>query len=224
MRNRKRERGGSVFEFGLILTFLVPLLVGTGVMGINMVREQQTIQLAREAGYLYARGFDFSLPGNQTILTRIGAPIGLSATAGQGNSEVIFTALIYVDDNECGSQGFLNSNGVPTSACTNFNKWVFAQRLVIGNSSIRSSSTGSPLTNTPTGVTPDSVTGIIPASQYVTAAGAVANFNLVNPYHLVDGVVTGLPSKQFLYITETAATTYAMYPYTASSTYSYGLF
>ncbi len=101
---------------------------------------------------------------------------------------------------------------------------VFAQRLIVGNSSIRSSTTGSPLTNTPTGVIPDSVTGIIPASQYVTASGAVANFSLVNPYSLVDGVVTGLPSKQFLYITEAAATTYAMYPYTASSTYSYGLF
>lgn len=74
MRDRRKERGGSVIEFGLILTFLVPLLIGTGVMGINMVREQQTIQLAREAGYLYARGFDFSLPGNQTILANIGSP------------------------------------------------------------------------------------------------------------------------------------------------------
>ena len=211
-------------EFGLILTLLVPLLVGTGVMGINMVREQQTIQLAREAGYLYARGFDFSLPGNLTILSTIGTPLGLSTTAGQGNAEVIFTALIFVDDNECGSQGFLDSSGVPTSSCTNYNKWVFAQRLVVGKSSIRTSNTGSPLTNTPSGVTPDPTTGMIPASQYVTAAGDVANFNLVNPYHLVDGVVTGLPSKQFLYIAETAATTFAMYPYSASSTYSYGLF
>ena len=224
MRNRRKERGGSVIEFGLVLILLVPMLVGTGVMGINMVREQQTIQLAREAGYLYARGFDFSLPGNLTILSNIGAPLGLSTTAGQGTAEVIFTALIYVDANECASAGYVNASGTPTSACTNYNKWVFAQRLVVGNSSVRTSNVGGPLTGGPTGVTPDSTTGMIPASQYVTAAGAVANFNLVNPYHLTDGVVTGLPSRQFLYIAETAASAFAMYPYSGMSTYSYGLF
>lgn len=129
-----------------------------------------------------------------------------------------------MDDNECGSQGFLDTSGNPTSACTNYNKWVFAQRLVIGNSSIRSSNIGTPLSNVPSGVTPNATTGMIPASQYTTVSSDVANFNLVNPYHLVDGVVTGLPSKQFLYIAETAATTFSMYPYSGMTTYSYGLF
>lgn len=209
MTNMKHqnERGGSVLEFALIVGTLVPMMLGVGVLGVNMIRIEQTTQLAREAGYMFLRGIDLSQPGNQTVLASIGSPLGFSTTGGTGSAEVILSALIYVDKNECASAGAVDSNGDPTGLCTNYGSWVFAQRLIVGNSSVRTSNLGSPLAGGPTRVTIDPNTGKIPVNDYVTKAGAVAQFNLINPYGNTDGQISGLPSRQFLYIAEAAATT-----------------
>lgn len=219
------ERGGAAIEFSMILLFLTPLLLGAGVIGVNLIRVQQTTQLAREAGYMFARGMSLWQPGNQTTLATIGSPLGLSTTAGSGSALIILSALTYVDKQTCAEGGAVDAQGNP-SGCTNYGQWVFAQRLTIGNSSVRTSNLGSPLAGGPTGVTIDSTTGQIPASDYVTKAGAVAQFNAVNPYANVNGAVSGLPSKQFLYVAEAAATVFSMPPFVSSSsaTYSYGLF
>jgi hypothetical protein len=203
---------------------LVPLLLGTGAAGINMISTLQTIQLARDAGHMYARGLDFSQPGNQTILGNLGSTLGLSTTAGSGNAVVILSELTYVDKAACAAAGAVDSNGNP-SGCTNLGKWVFMQRLQIGNTSVRTSNIGSPLTSGPTGVTVNATTGKISLSDYVTKAGAVATFSSINPYSSVNGTVTGLPSGQVLYVAEAAATAFSMPPFIGPhATYSYGLF
>ena len=217
-------RGAACVEFAFITMVLVPLLLGTGAAGINMILTLQTIQLARDAGHMYARGLDFSQPGNQTILANVGSTLGLSTTAGSGSAVVILSKLTYVDDAACTAAGAVDKNGNP-SGCTNLGKWVFTQRLEIGNSSLRTSNIGSPLTSGPTGVTVSSPSGNISLSDYVTKAGAVATFNSINPYSDVNGVVSGLPSGQMLYIAEAAATAFGMPPFIGpSATYSYGLF
>ena len=204
---------------------LLPLLVGTGVTGINMIRTLQTVQLARDAGHMYARGVDFSEPGNQTILVNLGSNLGLSATSGQGSAVVILSALTYVDKNACSAVGAVDHNGNPTSACTNYGDWVFTQRLEIGNDGVRSSNFGSPLTSGPTGVTVDPTTGKISQQQYVTRAGAVANFTGVNPYQVVNGNAQGLPSGQLLYVAEAGSTGFNMPPFVSNAvSYSWGLF
>src|SRR5580658_1461175 len=90
------RRGGATVEFSLVLLVLIPLLLGAGVVGVNMVRTLQTIQLARDAGHMYARGVDFSQPGNQTILLQIGQSVGL-ATGSSGSAVVTLSSLTYVD-------------------------------------------------------------------------------------------------------------------------------
>jgi hypothetical protein len=211
-------------EFAFIAMVLVPLLLGTGAVGINMILTLQTIQLARDAGHMYARGLDFSQPGNQTILANVGSTLGLSSTAGSGSAVVILSALTYVDDAACTAAGAVDGNGNP-KGCTNLGKWVFTQRLEIGNSSVRTSSVGSPLTSGPTGVTVNSTTGRISLSDYVTKAGAVATFSSINPYSSVNGNVSGLPSGQVLYVAEAAATAFSMPPFIGPpATYSFGLF
>jgi len=218
---RQNERGGSVLEFGLVVLTLIPLMLGTGVLGVNMIKVIQTEQVAHEAGRMFAAGLDMSQPGNQTVVATIGSDIGLSTTAGQGNAEVILSALTYVDTATCASAGEVDANGIPTSGCTNFGQWVFTIRLNIGNSSIRSSSLGSPLVGGPTGVTINS-DGTIPLSDYVTKSGAVATFSSINPYSNVGGHASGLPSGQFLYIAEAAGTTFTMSPFTGTgATYSF---
>ncbi len=221
---RKGVGGAACIEFAFAAMVLVPLLLGTGAAGIDMIETLQTIQLARDAGHMYARGLDLSQPGNQTILANVGSTLGLSTTAGSGSAVVILSALTYVDNAACTAAGAVDKNGNP-SGCTNLGKWVFAQRLKIGNSNVRTSNIGSPLTTGPTGVTVNSTTGRISVSDYVTKAGAVATFSSINPYSSVNGVVSGLPSGQMLYVAEASATAFSMPPFIKpSATYSYGLF
>jgi len=224
MRKRNR-RGVSAIEFAFSTLVIVPLLLGTGATGINLVRTLQVVQLARDAGSMYGRGVDFSQPGNKTILANVGADLGLSTTAGSGSAVVILSALTYVDKNACATVGAVDGGGNPTAACTNYQKWVFTQRIVIGNSAIRSSNYGSPLTSGPTGVAIDSSTGKISQSDYITKAGAVANFNGVNPYTVVNGNVSGLPSGQLLFLSEAAGTGFNMPPFVSGmAPYSWGMF
>jgi len=217
-------QGGACIEFAFVATVLVPMLLGTAAAGVDMILTLQTIQVARDAGHMYARGLDFSQPGNQTVLADVGTTLGLSATSGSGSAVVILSALTYVDNAACTAAGAVDTHGNP-SGCTNLGKWVFTQRLTIGKSSVRTSNIGSPLTTGPTGVTVNSTTGRISVSDYVTKAGAVATFSSINPYSSVNGNVSGLPSGQMLYVAEAAATAFSMPPFIGpSSTYAYGLF
>ena len=220
LRNR---RGVSTVEFAFITLTLVPLLIGVGVIGVNLVRTLSTEQVARDAGHMYARGIDFSQPGNQQVLATIGSSIGLSATAGSGSAVVVLSCLTYVDQAACTGVGAVDSNGNP-SGCTNYGKWVFTQRLTIGNSSVRSSAIGSPVTSGLNGVTVNASTGKISATDYVLKSGAVATFNSINPYSNVSGTVKGLPSGQLLYIAEASATRYTLPPFGGGGTYAFGLF
>jgi hypothetical protein len=214
---KTNQKGASSVEFAFIVLTLIPLLIGAGVIGVNLVRTLQTEQLVRDAGHMFARGVDFSATGNQEILANIGSSLNLSLTAGSGSSVVILSSLTYVDNAACAAGGAVDSKGNP-SGCTNLGKWVFTKRLTIGNSSIRSSAMGSP-----SGVTINT-NGSIAASDYVKKAGAVATFSSVNPYSNVAGNVTGLPSGQMLYIAEAGAQAYSIAPYTSGSTYAFGLF
>ena len=214
---RKNESGASVIEFTFIMLTLIPILLGVGTIGVNLVRTLETEQLARDAGHMYARNVDFSASGNQEILANIGSSVNLSANSGSGNAVVILSTLTYVDDATCVKGGAVDILGNP-QGCTNLGKWVFTKRLTIGNSTVRSSAIG-----TPSGVTINS-DGSIAASDYVTKSGAVATFGSINPYTNVGGTASGLPSGQYLYIAEASASEYTLAPYTAGATYAFGLF
>lgn len=226
---RKATRGVSTIEFALSLLVLVPLILGTGAIGVNMIRTMQTIQLARDAGHMFARGVDFSQAGNQAILSTIGNGLGLSATQGSGTAVVILSALTYVDGSTCSAANQANGNGTSTS-CNNKGKWVFVQRLVVGNNNLRNSNYGSPITNgtdIPNNVTMDSQ-GKISIGQYGTRTGAVAQFSSANgivPYANVNGTVTGLPSGQKLFLAEASGQGWGMPPYVSGApTYSFAFF
>jgi hypothetical protein len=193
-------------------------MLGTTVIGINLIRGLETVQLARDAGHMYASTtIDFSQVGNQTILTNIAGDLNLSntagsssGTAGAGSAVVILSKVTYVDDAMC-----------PTG-CQNRYQWVLTQRLVIGNPSIHASGYGSL-----SGVTVDPVTGKIAQSEYTTKPGAVAQFGGtgMQPYKNLNGVISGVPSGQCIYVAEAAGKGFSL-PGTWQNavTYSYGLF
>jgi hypothetical protein len=215
---KTNQNGASSVEFAFITFTLVPMLLGAGVIGVNLVRTLQTLQLARDAGHMFARGVDFSSSGNKQILANIGGDLGLSTTAGSGNAEVILTTLLYVDKAACATGGAVDSNGNP-SGCKNLGQWVFTRRLTIGNPNVRPSLFGSP-----SGVPINASTGVIAPVDYVTNTGAVAVFNSIQAYSNTGGNISGLPSGQLVYAAEASAPEYGLPPYKAGATYAFGLF
>ena len=204
---------------------LVPLLLGTAVVGVNMARSMQTIQLARDAGHMYARGVDFSQLGNQTILTTVGVGTGLSTTAGSGNAVTILSTVTYVDKALCLSDGLPVDGAGNPIGCTNLNQWVFTQRITIGNAAVHGSNFGNPQVGGSTGVTVNSTTGKISLDDQCTKSGDVATISGVNPYSNVEGVVSGLPSGQVIYIAEAGARGFSMAPFMPNALhYSFNMF
>jgi len=133
---RNRTKGVAIVEFSFAIIILVPLLIGTTAIGLNLLRLLATVQLAHDAGHMYARGADLSQIGNQTVLATVGSNVGLSTTAGSGSAVVILSTLTYVDEALCASAGKVDAEGDP-SGCTNYTHWVFTQRINIGKTSIR---------------------------------------------------------------------------------------
>ncbi|MDR3700587.1 MAG: hypothetical protein P4L56_13170 [Candidatus Sulfopaludibacter sp.] len=219
----KKTSGASLIEFTFALLVLVPLILGVTAFGLNMVLSLQTVQLARDAGHMFAKAFDFSQAGNKSLLASLGSGLGLSATAGAGNAVVVLSSVKYVDKGVCAGFGLVDSNGNPLN-CTNYQQWVFVQRLLIGNQNLYASSLGAPITTGKTPVTLDSSGTVSPTSQEATNAGDVAVFTGLNPF-VVAGNLDQLPSGQMLYVGEAAAKAFVMPPYAkAGVMYSYTMF
>jgi hypothetical protein len=204
-----KQKGVAIVEFSFSMLVMIPLLLGTVGIGLRLLQQMQTVQLARDSGRMYARpGMDLSLPGNQTILATVGADLGLK-TDGTGKAVLILTTVKYIDKGMCPQH---DASGNPIN-CPNYKSWVFAQRLTIGNTSIRTSNLGSPLTTGPSPVTVNPTTGLISVTDQINNPGDVATFASGNPFVSTPGTLDTLPSGQVLYVTEVAAQGFAMLPF-----------
>ena len=223
---KQRQAGVAILEFSFILLILLPLLLGTAGIGMNMVHGLQTVQLARDAGHMYARGVDFTQVGNKQILASLGSAVGMSTStgAGVGTALVILSKVKYMDRAACVAYGLPTDAGGNPIGCTNLGHWVFEERILVGNTSIRTSNFGSPLSSGPNSVT-IAANGTISQSDQTINPGDQATFSGINPYQVVSGTVTGLPSGQSLYIAEAAAEGFRMNPYaTNPMSYAFGIF
>jgi hypothetical protein len=221
---RKSTRGVAFVEFGFVLLVLVPMLLGTTAIGLNMLRTLETIQVARDAGHMYAKGADFSQPGIKTILVKLGGPIGLTTNSSTSKAAIVLSAVTYIDQAACQSDGKADSHGNPLG-CTNFGQWVFTQRIVVGNTALATSRLGRPLTSGPDPVVVNATTGKISLDDQVTNAGDVATFTGINPYSVVNGNSVGLPSGEVIYISEALSTGIKMAPFVGDATmYSANMF
>lgn len=216
-----KRKGVAIVEFSFSMLVMIPLLLGTIGFGLRLLQQMQTVQLARDSGRMYARpGMDMSLPGNQTILATVGADLGLK-TDGTGKAVLILTTVKYIDKGMCPQH---DASGNPIN-CPNYQSWVFAQRLTIGNTSIRTSNLGSPLTTGPSPVTVNPTTGLISITDQINNPGDVATFASGNPFVSTPGTLDTLPSGQVLYVTEVAAQGFAMLPFaTGGMMYAFNVF
>jgi hypothetical protein len=123
-------------EFALVVGLLLVLLLGTVNIGMNLRRSIQVTQISRDAGHMYARFVDFSLPGNQDLIVRLAEGLGMTRNGGTG--KVTLSKVMFVGETECAA------GGLSLQQCRNYNQPVILQRLVIGNASLRPSTLGEP--------------------------------------------------------------------------------
>lgn len=163
--HRKRgERGNSLLEFAAVSIVIIPLFFGMVGAGINLGHMNQALQISRDAGHMYAKGVDFSQTGNQNIIVNLASGTGL-ATSG-GNGALMFSQVIQVYTADC------TAAGLSTSQCSNNGKLVFTNRIVVGDSTLRSSNYGTPSS------TIVSSNGNIAPSDYLTNSSAVVTGSL----------------------------------------------
>jgi hypothetical protein len=110
---------------------MVPLLLGTMVVGFNLIRSIQVNQVNRDAGHMYARGVDFSSDTNglvdRSILYQM-AP-KLQVTTSSGVEVLILSSIQYIGSTTC-------------TSCANLNHAVFTQQITLGNSALHASNFG----------------------------------------------------------------------------------
>src|SRR5581483_2035890 len=136
INQRKQQSGVSNIEFALLMaTLITPILLGVFVFGASLIREVQAIQVGRETAELYSRNIDFSVQGNQDIVTNyVSVGLGMQGNGGNvtggssGNGVVVIST--YTKNN--------------TTGATNNNLVVSSQLIVIGNKNLYTSVFGNP--------------------------------------------------------------------------------
>jgi Flp pilus assembly protein TadG len=212
-----------MLEFTMLTPVWLPLLLGTMFIGSAMIRGLQVTQVARDAASMYCRGVDFSTGAgtdSANILAKVTQELGTITSSGTG--VVIFSTLTYVGNSVCAMAGSTyHDNSVPpqhTANCSNYGKFVFTQRYIVGNTSLRSSDFGAPAA----GDVDSTKQYNIPITKYVIHSSDVSTFNLL-PVPLENGT-DGYQSGQPIYVVEVFFSGTAMAGYTQGGSYSYAVF
>ncbi len=135
-QSRRAASGGTaLIEFAIVMGVMIPMFFGMVVIGLSSTSGIQAVQVTRDLGHMYSLGVDFSsATTNDEEAQQIAMNLPLTST---GTGVVIFTQIKAVVTADCTAQGI-------NSGCNNAGSSVITQRLVLGNSSVRSSTFGSP--------------------------------------------------------------------------------
>lgn len=161
-----KERGNAILEFALVISFLGMLLFGTFSVGMTLTKSVQAGVVSRDAGAMFMRQVDFTATQNRDMLVRLANGMGL--TANGGNGVVVMTKLLRIGTNEC------LAGGLAVGVCPNFDQTVVVKRVAVGNTSLFTSSFGSPTLSL------FLADGQIPVNSYLTDVTArAANFDAI---------------------------------------------
>jgi hypothetical protein len=145
-RRRARQGGQEIMEFGMVAIFFVPLILGTFVTGMGLIKSLQANLVIRDLGNIYIHGGDFSSYSMQQLAQRLATGLNLqmpsfgsgntnqqSNTGTSGDGMIWVTQAMYVGavtDPIC----------VATIAgghtCANQNSFVYTQQILFGNSTV----------------------------------------------------------------------------------------
>jgi hypothetical protein len=133
-----------MLEFGLCLIVLGPALLGMFTVGMNLNRNMQAIQVARDAGHMFVRSVDFTETSNQRLLARLGKELNMIASGTvdtpdpNGGAVIILTKIHVPTLAEC------LAAGRDAAECVNIGLPTISQRVVVGNESLKTSTLGQP--------------------------------------------------------------------------------
>lgn len=191
-RRRSSQAGQEIMEFALVGLMFVPLFLGMFIASMNLIRAIQVTHVCRDIGNMFIHGGDFSDYGLQSQAARLANGLGLDVgstftgnrnanNSGAGRGVVIISQITFIGAPSCAA--------VAPAACTNSNQYVFTQRIVFGNTSLRASNFG-----TPTAVINSN--GIV--QNYTTDSRAVApGFASNLQTQMVDGQVIYIAEVYF---------------------------
>jgi len=190
LRRKKGQNGLEAIEFGLLFLFLIPPFMWMFINGMNFLRFNKATDVSRSAALLYIKGVDFTLPGNQDIIARVATGLNLidsESTTAQGgtsgNGLIILSTIQYIGPNTCAS-------------CVNLNKYVFIQRIYVGNKNLQL-----------TGTTVASALGNPASGLWNTTTGAVTNTQTDTGAQVASSATGALPTAmgdgQVAYVVET---------------------
>jgi hypothetical protein len=134
--HKHRQRGNAIVEFALVIMFLLTLLLGTFSIGMTLTKSVQAGVVARDAGAMFMRYVDFTVPGNRALLVRLANGLGMTDNGGQG--VVIMTQILHVGPAECAA------GGLAVAACPNNGFDVVTKRMVVGNPAVYTTTFGNP--------------------------------------------------------------------------------
>jgi hypothetical protein len=133
---RRGQRGNTVIEFAIVISFLALLLMGTFSVGMTLTKSVQAGVVARDAGAMFMRYVDFTLSGNRDMLVRLANGMNMSTSG--GNGVVIMTQIQMIGTTECAA------GGLSTGACPNYNRPVVIKRMIVGNTTLYTTTFGNP--------------------------------------------------------------------------------
>lgn len=184
-------------------------LLGVVGIGLTLGYAIQVNQLTRDTGHMFFDGVDFSLTSNQNIVGRLSNGMGLASDSvgdinATGNGVIVLTQVIEVGANECNLAN-LSAN---TSSCPNLGQLVIEKRIVIGNSSLRTSSFGSP------------TAALIQSDGSITPSNYCTNSSVVVPSTSAAATLS-LAADQYSFIVESYFVTPALSRFFGNAAYSY---
>jgi hypothetical protein len=145
-RRRARQGGQEIMEFGMVAIFFVPLILGTFVTGMGLIKSLQSNLVVRDLGNIYIHGGDFSSYSMQQLAQRLATGLNLqmpafgtgntnqqSNTGTSGDGMIWVTQIMYIGSNTDPNCVAAIAAG---HACTNQNSFVYTQQIEFGNSTV----------------------------------------------------------------------------------------
>jgi len=211
-RRRRTQSGQEIFEFALTAILLVPMFLGSFIVGMNLIRSIQCNQICRDLDDMYIHGGDFSTYPLQQEAQRLAQGLNLqvgssfsgneqSNTGNSGNGLVTVTQIMWV-----GNAMSTSCVAVQPATCTNESSFVFTQQIQFGNGTLANAQTVS-VGQCPAAIMNSS--GIV--QNYITDARAAlqgtAQTNMQALWQtsaeVTGGTATALTDQQVAYVVET---------------------
>jgi hypothetical protein len=146
-RRQQTQSGQEILEFALVAVLLVPIFIGSFIVGMNLIRSIQTNQVCRDLDNMYIHGGDFSTYPLQQEAQRLAQGLNLQIgssfagnsaanTGNQGNGLVTVTQIMWI-----GGPNSANCVAVGASNCTNQSSFVYTQQIQFGNGTLGNANT-----------------------------------------------------------------------------------